>query len=82
MNASWLRHANASAAALCSGNRAAAVVAVRVELLGQDRLGQRPQREAVIGRDRVDRSSLDDEAHDPAVQDQRLELGGLEVLQT
>ena len=58
------------------------VVAVGVELLGEHALGERAQHEAVVGGDGVDGSALHDEPHDAAVEEQRLQFGGVEVDET
>ncbi len=114
MNGSRLRQAKASAAASCSGNRAASsarswrvfrgaastsaayghhgievdtaeewtVVAVGVELLGEHALGEWAQHEAVVGGHGVDGSALHDEPHNAALEEQRLQFGGIEVDET
>ena len=56
----------------------ALVVAVAVELLGQDRLGERPEKQAVVGGDRMHGPALHHEPYDLAVEDQRFELAGVE----
>ena len=55
------------------------VVAVVAELLGQDRLRERPKREAVVRGDGVHGAALDHQPDHLAVQDQRFELTGVEV---
>ncbi len=55
------------------------VVAVGVELLGEHALGEWAQHEAVVGGDGVDGAALHDEAHNAALEEQRLQLGGIEV---
>ena len=55
------------------------VVAMRVQLLREHRLRERTEHEAVIGGDRVHRSSLHDEPNHLTIQKERLQLTGLEI---
>ena len=58
------------------------VVAVGVELLGEHALGEWAQHEAIVGGHGVDRSALHDESHNAALEEQRLQFGGIEVDET
>ena len=59
---------------------AALVARVGVELLGEDRLGKGPQHEAVVGGDEVDGAALHHQSHHLAVEQQALQILGLEIL--
>ena len=52
---------------------------MRVQLLGEDRLGERPQDETVVGRNGVHCAPLHDEPHDLPVQQQGFQLRDVEI---
>ena len=50
-----------------------------MQLLDQNRLGERAEHEAVVGGDDMHGAPLHDEAHHLAVEEEFLEFGGIEV---
>ena len=50
-----------------------------VQLLDQNRLGERAEHEAVVGGDDMHGAPLHDEAHHLTVEEEFLEFGGIEV---